>query len=128
MKSTLPRFRSLLAALLALVAAGSTLASTRRHFALTRSVPADGSTVQEVPEVTLWFTEPPSDGTVSIRLADSEGELVQTTEAKQDPEEPTSFSVVPSSLPPVGKYTVHWRGMGDDGHVVRGTLTFTIGG
>ena len=27
-----------------------------------------------------------------------------------------------------GSYTIHWRGAGDDGNVVSGTLRFTVAG
>jgi methionine-rich copper-binding protein CopC len=128
MKPTLPRFRSLLLTLLALGAAGPTLAATPFHFALVKSVPADKSTVHQLSRVELWFSEAPGDGTVSIRLLDAESELVPTTDAKQDPEEPTAFAVIPSSTLPAGRYTVSWRGMGDDGHVVKGDLAFTLAG
>ena len=26
-----------------------------------------------------------------------------------------------------GKYTLHWRGAGDDGHVQQGDIVFTVG-
>jgi methionine-rich copper-binding protein CopC len=126
MQPTLPRIRTLAIALLALGVAGSTLAATPFHFALDKAVPADESSVDAVPEVKLWFTEPPSQGTVSIRLLDADGNLVETTEATQDTEDPTAFAVKPATPPPAGRYTVRWRGMGGDGHVVTGELGFTV--
>lgn len=129
MKSALPRWPALLLVALTLAAAGSTLAASAPfHFALTKSLPADKATVHQVPEVKLWFTEAPTQGTVAIRLIDAKGEAVSTTDPVQDPEDASAFSVrVPERLP-AGSYTVSWRGMGDDGHVVRGDFAFTVAG
>jgi methionine-rich copper-binding protein CopC len=129
MKATLPHLRPLLLALLLLTPGGFTFAATTSfHFALTKSVPADEATVRAVPEVKLWFSEVPEDGTVSMHLLDEGGDAVQTTSVAQDPEDPTAFFIRPSNPPPAARYSVAWRGMGDDGHVVRGTLKFNVTG
>jgi methionine-rich copper-binding protein CopC len=129
MKPTLPRFGAALLALLLLGATGPRLtASPLFHFALVKSAPADKATVHAVPAVTLWFSEPPSEGTVSIRLTDAAGEAVATADPAQDPEDDKVFGVaLPNALAP-GGYTVSWRGMGGDGHVVRGEFAFTVAG
>ncbi len=128
MKPTLLGFRTALFSLLAAAAVIATIAATPFHFALIKSMPTDKATVHEFPEVKLWFSEAPEDGTVSIHLLDEEGEPVPATDVVQDPEAPTAFSIRPSSPPPAATYTVSWRGMGDDGHVVRGELKFTVAG
>ena len=90
--------------------------------------PADKATVHAVPAVTLWFSEPPSEGTVSVRLTDASGQAVATADPAEDPEDDKVFGVaLPSALVP-GGYTVSWRGMGGDGHVVRGEFAFTVAG
>lgn len=129
MKPTLPRFGAALFALLLLGATGPRLtASMPFHFALVKSAPADKATVHAVPAVTLWFSEPPSEGTVSIRLTDAAGQAVATADPAQDPEDGKVVGVaIPSALAP-GGYTVSWRGMGGDGHVVRGEFVFTVAG
>lgn len=97
-----------------------------RHFALERSEPAAGAQVEAPAEVRLWFTEKPQDGTVSIRLPGSEDAGVHVMEAVQDPEDATVFSIqIHGTLPPA-TYAVAWRGMGQDGHVVRETFEFTV--
>lgn len=128
MKPTLPRFRNLLLALLTLGAGGASLAAAVPHFGLSKSAPAAAATVHHVAEVKLWFSEPPADGTVSIRLLDAEGEMVPTTDPTADPEDASAFAIVPDEALPAGKYSVNWRGMGDDGHVVKGDLSFTVAG
>lgn len=127
MKPTLPgaRFSALALALLFI---GATAAATPRafHFELTRSAPADNATVQHVSEVRLWFSEAPEEKTVSIHVLNAAGDPVHTGNAMPDAEDSSVFSAaVPDGLAP-GAYTVSWRGMGDDGHVVRGTFSFDV--
>ena len=98
----------------------------RLHFDLERSVPAADSTVAPPSEVRLWFTQAPQDGSVSIRLVDAASELVPSADPRQDSEDPTSFHLGFEDPLGPGTYTVRWRGMGSDGHVVRDTFRFTV--
>ena len=127
MKPTVPVFRVLLLGVLGVAAAGSTHAPARTvHFGLARSAPADKATVHAVSEVRLWFTEAPAEGTVSIRLVGPGGEAVSTDDPVRDPEDGKVFSIQLRQEPAPGTYSVAWRGMGADGHVVRGTFAFTV--
>lgn len=96
------------------------------HFGLARSVPAAGASVASPSEVTLWFTEVPQDNSISIRLVDGRGDLVGTSDPRQDGEDRTQFSISPSGTLAAGGYTVAWRGIGQDGHTVRGDFGFTV--
>lgn len=96
------------------------------HFGLSRSIPSAGESVAPPSEVMLWFTEVPQDNSISIRLVDGRGDLVGTSEARQDEEDRTSFSISPSQTLAAGGYTVAWRGIGQDGHTVRGDFGFTV--
>ncbi|GMV06885.1 MAG: hypothetical protein AMXMBFR53_31600 [Gemmatimonadota bacterium] len=96
------------------------------HFGLARSVPAADATVHQVPEVRLWFSEAPADGSVSVRLLDAAGDLVDTSDPTRDAEDATVFVVRPRTPPGPGAYKVSWRGMGADGHVVRGDFAFSV--
>lgn len=129
MKPTLPRFGRILLVGTVLALAGATLvAATPFHFGLVKSVPADKATVSHASEVRLWFSEAPSEGTVSIRVIDAAGNAVPTTDPAQDPQDEKAFGVaVPAGLT-AGDYSVAWRGMGDDGHVVRGEFAFSVSG
>lgn len=97
------------------------------HFALSKSEPEAGASVREVAEVMLFFTEEPEDGTVSIRLLNASEDALDTGEVVQDENDARVFSVAVSEALPMGSYTVAWRGMGADGHVVRETFGFTVG-
>ena len=51
---------------------------------------------------------------------------VHVQDPRQHEDDPTSFSVGFHGVFPSGTYTVSWRGMGADGHVVRDTFQFTV--
>jgi len=111
-------------ALLALVS--DTPAEAAFHFGLNRSAPEAGSSVGAPPEVKLWFTEQPQEGTISIRLLEADDAGIHVMDPVQDSEDPRAFSVALHGTIPAGTYTVSWRGMGADGHVVRDTFQFTV--
>jgi methionine-rich copper-binding protein CopC len=113
-----------------ILAAGVLLAlgakATDFHFALSRSVPAADTTVASPSEVRLWFTEAAQENSVGIRLVDAAGTAVETPPATRDEADAKIYALaVPRPLP-AGRYTVSWRGVGDDGHVVQGTFGFTV--
>ncbi|HLU66431.1 MAG TPA: copper resistance protein CopC [Kofleriaceae bacterium] len=119
-----------LTTLMMLVAAAGTFTATeaagRFHFDLSGSEPEADATVPAPDTVTLWFTEVPQENSVSIRLVDAEGELVDASDASQDPEDGRKFSVTPGATLVPGRYTVAWRGIGSDGHTVRGDFGFSV--
>ena len=96
------------------------------HFGLSKSLPEADSSVEAPAEVRLWFTEEPQEGTVSIRIIDADEEPAMTMDVTQSEEDARSFAVAFHHPPAPGVYTVAWRGMGSDGHVVRDTFSFTI--
>ena len=100
--------------------------ATALHFGLSKSVPAADSTVAAPESVQLWFTEVPQDGSVSIRVIDAAGGAIHTSDVAQSTDEPASFSVELHHALADGTYTVAWRGMGSDGHVVRDDFLFTV--
>ncbi|MGE0160644.1 MAG: copper resistance protein CopC [Gemmatimonadales bacterium] len=117
--------RNLILALGVLMAVGATAAKDR-HFALTRSVPAADATVTSPAEVRLWFSEPATESSVSIRVTNAGGDAVETSAVTRDEADAKVYAVaVPRPLG-AGRYTVAWRGIGDDGHVVTGDFAFTV--
>lgn len=111
---------------LMLMLAAATPPSAVPHFGLSESSPEAGSTVQSPGEVRLTFTQEPQEGSVQIRIVEAEDAGVHVMDAAQDTESPTVFSVVLHGTLPPATYTVSWRGMGEDGHVVRDTFQFTV--
>jgi methionine-rich copper-binding protein CopC len=96
------------------------------HFALSRSVPAADATVTAPAEVRLWFTEAAKDNSVSIRLVNAGGTALETPAPARDQADAKVYAVALSRPVPAGRYTVAWRGIGDDGHVVQGEFAFTV--
>ena len=96
------------------------------HFGLSRSVPAADATVASPAEVRLWFTEAAKDGSVGIRLVDPAGAAVETAEPVRDAQDGKIYSIAVARRLAAGRYTVAWRGIGDDGHTVQGNYAFTV--
>ncbi len=118
------RLTVLSAALILTLAAAAPSAAP--HFGLSKSMPEAGSTVSSPEEVRLWFTQVPQEGTVQIRVVEAADAGVHVMDAVQDEEDGRVFSVVLHGTLPPATYTVSWRGMSEDGHVVRETFDFTV--
>jgi methionine-rich copper-binding protein CopC len=96
------------------------------HFALSRSEPEADAIVTSAPEIRLWFTEAAQEGSVGVRLLTADSTVVETSPATRDRADERVYSIsVPNPLGG-GRYTVAWRGIGDDGHVVTGSYAFTV--
>jgi methionine-rich copper-binding protein CopC len=104
---------------LALVTFGVT-ASAHAH--LEKSIPADGSVITTSPaNLVLNFSAAARLTALSIQKGDDPKQNLKplpTTAAQQ-------ISVALPQLAP-GTYSVSWRVMSDDGHVMSGTLHFTL--
>ena len=104
---------------LALVAIGAT---ANAHAHLQKSSPADNSVITTSPSnLVLNFSEAARLTALSIQKGE---------EPKQDlkPLPTTAARQVSIPLPPLtpGTYSVNWRVVSDDGHVMGGTLHFTL--
>ncbi|MEQ9569038.1 MAG: copper resistance protein CopC [Longimicrobiales bacterium] len=112
--------------LAAVLTMGTLGAVTPPHFDLEKSSPEADAMVHEIEAVTLWFTEEPAEESVSVRLIDGSGEPVEGLSASVHEDDATMYVMpTPEGLAP-GKYTVSWRGMGGDGHVVRGDCACSV--
>ena len=96
------------------------------HFALSKSMPEADSSVESPQEVRLWFTEVPEAETTSIRVIGADERAIQTGDVTQDDENKQSFGIALEHALSPGTYTVAWRAMGSDGHVVRSDYEFTV--
>jgi methionine-rich copper-binding protein CopC len=117
-------------ALVTMVAAGATATSTSNldmiHFGLAKSIPEADSSVPSPEAVQLWFTQIPQDNSVGIRLINPAGDLLETGPIMQDSEDQKRYSVQAKNKLTAGTYMIAWRGIGDDGHVVRDEFSFTV--
>jgi methionine-rich copper-binding protein CopC len=74
----------------------------------------------------LDFTEAPQAGSTAIRLVDASGTLLATGEAVQSAQDPTVFTSSLDRTLPAGAYSVAWRAMAADGHVLTEDFAFTV--
>jgi methionine-rich copper-binding protein CopC len=97
------------------------------HLSLRGSVPAADSTVAEAPtEVRLIFSEAPQMSGTRVRLVDASEELVDTSEAIADEDDPREVYVQMDDPLADGTYSVVWRTIAQDGHAQNGTFEFTV--
>ena len=93
------------------------------HAKLVKADPANGTTVAVAPtKFVLTFGEPAKLTALSLQK-DAEP-------AKKIGPLPTDASAeisVPAPKLAPGKYVLSWRAVGDDGHVMPGKLSFTVG-
>jgi methionine-rich copper-binding protein CopC len=97
--------------------------SAQAHTHLKSATPAEGSTVKSAEQIILTFSEK---ATVTALTLQKEGgderKLTPPAEAATD-----HVSVAAGKLEP-GKYTLSWRVVSDDKHVMAGKLHFTVSG
>lgn len=122
-----PRGVALIPPLLGLItlAACAAIDHEALHFGLDKSVPSKDASVAPPGELRLWFTQEPQENSISIRLMAGE-ELVETEPAVQDPDDGRVFSAAIENALRAGVYSINWRGMAPDGHVVRGEIPFSV--
>lgn len=93
------------------------------HTHLESSMPADKAVLDKSPkELTLQFSEPTKLTAVTLQKQ-GEGEAHKLASL---PKEPTVAASIPLQTLSQGEYTVEWRAVGGDNHVMKGTLHFTI--
>lgn len=110
----------ILSAVLFMFAAG-----VQAHTHMEKSTPADNSVVASPPsKLELHFSEATRLTAVSIQ---KDGDK-ESTHISALPAQPAEDVNVPLDPLGPGKYTVSWRAVGDDNHVMSGTLHFTVSG
>jgi methionine-rich copper-binding protein CopC len=110
---------------LALMAAFT--AGLAAHLSVLKTMPADDTTVSPPPErVQVWFNQQPSPRISRLELRGPGNEQVEIGQLEVHGEDRSISAAVPAPLAP-GTYEATWRSAGDDGHVMRGTFTFTVG-
>lgn len=120
----IPRRALTAPALLALLVAAPSL--TAAHAVLVRSTPpARASLVQAPTRVDLWFNERLEPTYARLSVWDASGHRVDAADVVVDPTEPTHLSVGVPALG-AGTYTVKFRVVSVDGHVVESQFPFTV--
>lgn len=99
------------------------VAGAHAHTHLKATTPAANAVLAEPPtELTLQFSEPTRLTALSIQ---KEG-ASEKTAIQALPKELAATLTVPLSALAPGKYTVSWRVIGKDNHVMSGDLSFTV--
>lgn len=100
------------------------------HAQLVRSTPGDGSAGNASPaEVVMEFTEPVSliNPREDVEVVDSEGQSVVASPASVVRDDVKSIQVPLRRDLPDGTYTVRYRIVSADSHIIPGVLTFAVG-
>jgi methionine-rich copper-binding protein CopC len=97
------------------------VATAYAHAHLTAAVPAEGSAVKAPQQVVLTFSEA---ARITSMTLQREGE--EPHKLTPLPAEVAARITVPLPRLSPGKYTLSWRVVGDDGHIVPGALHFTV--
>lgn len=101
-------------------------AAALAHAVLVKSVPAQRAALAEPPpRVELWFNERLEPAYSKASVINEAGTQVDLRDVAVSAEDPRRLAV---SLPPLvpGQYTVSFRVLSVDGHVVESKLTFTV--
>lgn len=110
---------------LALLLAAAGYASA--HAGLVRSDPAPNAVLPGSPtQVRLWFSEPLDSQFNAILVVDSGGTRRDTGVALREPSDRRQLFTGLQQLQP-GVYTVRWRSVSTDGHVIGGSFRFGVG-
>jgi methionine-rich copper-binding protein CopC len=118
------RHSPLVAVLAAVIALAP--ASSFSHSLLVRSQPGQRSTVTRPPErVQMWFSERLEPAYASASVWNEAGKQVDAGDASVDQNDPSLLSVSTPNLGP-GRYTVRFRVLSVDGHIVTSSFTFTV--
>ena len=108
----------------AALAASLAPAGASAHAMMHASDPVDGVTLTTSPRtVNLTFTE--ACRVTAMRLLDEAGKERQLRREGGRAASTTASATVAAPLSP-GAYRVEWRAMGDDGHVMSGTVRFAV--
>jgi methionine-rich copper-binding protein CopC len=97
------------------------VAVVHAHAHLTAAVPADGSVGKAPEHIVLTFSEA---ARLTAMTLQREGE--EPRRLTPLPTEMTTRLTVPLPRLSPGRYTVSWRVVSDDGHVVPGAVHFTV--
>lgn len=113
---------ALVAWLLLVLSAGSASAHTR----LERSTPAAGDTLTVSPaELRLVFSQRVAERYTTLTLYSPSGDVIPTGSLRSESAGRAYFVAAPA-LTRSGEYRIEWKTTAADGHVITGTIAFTL--
>lgn len=98
----------------------------RAHAFLVRSAPAHRAVLGQMPErVQLWFNERLEPAYSTVSVWNEAGAQVDARDVAVGPDDPRQMSITVETRQS-GRYTVKYRVLSVDGHIVDDRLTFTV--
>jgi methionine-rich copper-binding protein CopC len=108
----------------AVVAALALGVSLQAHAKLLKTAPADKATVAKAPTaVQLWFNEAIDVKLSKVEVTGPDGKVALGVVHAMEPKQ--LMGPITGKMTN-GSYTVDWQTAGDDGHVQKGSFTFTL--
>lgn len=95
------------------------------HAMLVSSTPKAGASVAAPSEITLKFSAPIEAKFSQVELKDGAGKK-QAADAVVDPKDHKLLTVKLAAPLPAGGYTLSWRIVATDSHVMKGSYKFTV--
>ena len=100
--------------------------AAQAHAILVKSQPAKDETVAEAPKrIDLWFNDPVRSEYKALAVIDSEGKRVDNHDVEQTLTDGANIHATVQDLIP-GTYTVRYRVVSQDTHIVTGKFQFTV--
>ncbi|MGD9545462.1 MAG: copper resistance protein CopC [Methylocystis sp.] len=96
------------------------------HAIVVRTSPAQGGVgAEDIGKVEVWYDAGIRDAFTALAVVSAAGERVDKRDAAIDSADPSHVSVSVNRLTP-GKYTVRYRALSADGHLVSGAWEFEV--
>jgi methionine-rich copper-binding protein CopC len=96
------------------------------HAIMVRSVPAENTTLRESPkQIDVWFNDKVGSEYKALAVIDSKGKRVDNKDLQQETFDQSHLYATVPTLPP-DTYTVRYRVVSIDTHIVTGKYQFTI--
>lgn len=96
------------------------------HAIVVRTSPAQGGVgAEDIGKVEVWYDAGIRDAFAALAVVSASGERVDKRDAAIDSADPSHVSVSVNRLTP-GKYTVRYRALSADGHLVSGAWDFEV--
>lgn len=96
------------------------------HARLVKSLPAQRAVVAQAPaQVQVWFNEPIEVRFSRLSVWNATGQQVDQQDLQRAPKDPKQLTVSLPSLAP-GVYTVKFRVLSVDSHVIENQFSFTV--
>ncbi|MBM3562120.1 MAG: copper resistance protein CopC [Alphaproteobacteria bacterium] len=96
------------------------------HAIVVRTSPEQGGVgAEDVGKVEVWYDAGIRDAFAALAVVSASGERVDKRDAAIDSADPSHVSVSVNRLTP-GKYTVRYRALSADGHLVSGAWEFEV--